>query len=435
LSDKPERMAPALKFPYRHRVRALIFFLILITYLDRITISLVGVRIKSAFHLSNTQFGWVVGAFALAYAIFEIPSALLGDRIGQRKVFLRIVVWWSVFTALTGAVNGLTSLILVRFLFGIGESGAYPNCSGVVARWFPKSETTRGISWMSMGSNAGAAIAPLLVVPLAIYYGWRMPFFVNGVIGLIWVMVCYRWFRNHPAEMKKISPEEKEYIEQNRCFVSHKANFPWKRALKNYMLWALVISFFCTQWANYFFIAWMPNWLQEGKHFTEQQMKLATSYVFIIGILSSFICGIFSDRLVRKKGLRVARRAIAISCFILMAGLILISAGTNDPLIVTVALISAHFFQAPAIITCFSTCVNMGGDRAATVAGIMNFFGQMGAFLMSVIFGKIVDLTHSFNAPMFVMVGVLLIGAICWLLIDASKQITVEPAVEKHLIP
>jgi ACS family glucarate transporter-like MFS transporter len=428
-------MAPALKFPYRHRVRALIFFLILITYLDRITISLVGVRIKSAFHLSNTQFGWVVGAFALAYAIFEIPSALLGDRIGQRKVFLRIVVWWSVFTALTGAVNGLTSLILVRFLFGIGESGAYPNCSGVVARWFPKSETTRGISWMSMGSNAGAAIAPLLVVPLAIYYGWRMPFFVNGVIGLIWVMVCYRWFRNHPAEMKKISPEEKEYIEQNRCFVSHKANFPWKRALKNYMLWALVISFFCTQWANYFFIAWMPNWLQEGKHFTEQQMKLATSYVFIIGILSSFICGIFSDRLVRKKGLRVARRAIAISCFILMAGLILISAGTNDPLIVTVALISAHFFQAPAIITCFSTCVNMGGDRAATVAGIMNFFGQMGAFLMSVIFGKIVDLTHSFNAPMFVMVGVLLIGAICWLLIDASKQITVEPAVEKHLIP
>src|SRR5450631_3620481 len=206
-------MAPALKFPYRHRVRSLIFFLILITYLDRITISLVGVRIKTAFHLSNTQFGLVVGAFALAYAIFEIPSALLGDRIGQRKVFLRIVLWWSVFTALTGMVSGLISLILVRFLFGVGESGAYPNSSGVVARWFPKSKTTRGISWMSMGSNAGAAIAPLLVVPIAITYGWRMPFFVNAFIGLIWVFICFRWFRNHPAEMKKISIEEKEYIE------------------------------------------------------------------------------------------------------------------------------------------------------------------------------------------------------------------------------
>jgi MFS transporter, ACS family, glucarate transporter len=424
-------MALSLNFPYRYRVRSLIFFLILITYLDRITISLVGVRIKTAFHLSNTQFGLVVGAFALAYAIFEIPSALLGDRIGQRKVFLRIVLWWSVFTALTGMVSGLISLILVRFLFGVGESGAYPNSSGVVARWFPKSETTRGISWMSMGSNAGAAIAPLLVVPIAITYGWRMPFFVNGVIGLIWVMVCYSWFRNHPAEMKKISRREKEYIEQNRCFKSHTPDFPWTQAFKNPMLWALVISFFCTQWANYFFIAWMPNWLQEGKHFTEQQMKLVTSYVFIIGILSSFICGIFSDWLVRKKGLRIARKGIAIACFILMAGLILISAETNDPYIVSVALISAHFFQAPAIVTCFSTCVNMGGDRAATVAGIMNFFGQMGAFLMSVIFGKIVDMTHSFDAPMFVMVGVLIIGAICWLLIDASQQITLEPAGEK----
>ena len=112
-----------LKFPYRYRVIVLIYFLVLITYLDRTAISLVGLRIKTAFHLSNTQFGWVLGSFALAYAIFEIPTAVLGDRIGQRKIFLRIVIWWSVFTALTGAVNGLTSLIIVRFLFGAGEAG------------------------------------------------------------------------------------------------------------------------------------------------------------------------------------------------------------------------------------------------------------------------------------------------------------------------
>src|SRR5450755_4186501 len=129
-------MSFPLKLPYRHRVLILIYFLILITYLDRVTISLVGVRIKTVFHLNNEQFGWVLGAFALAYALFEIPSALLGDRIGQRKVFLRIVIWWSVFTALTGAVNGFTSLILVRFLFGAGESGAFPNSTGVVSRWF-----------------------------------------------------------------------------------------------------------------------------------------------------------------------------------------------------------------------------------------------------------------------------------------------------------
>src|SRR5258708_23979268 len=106
------------KFPYRYRVLILLFFLILITYLDRVCISLVGVRIKSAFNLSNEQFGWVLGAFALAYALFEIPAAAMADRIGQKKVFIRIVIMWSLFTALTGATIGLTTLIITRFLFG-----------------------------------------------------------------------------------------------------------------------------------------------------------------------------------------------------------------------------------------------------------------------------------------------------------------------------
>src|SRR4029077_8226185 len=170
-----------LKLSYRQRVMILLYFLILITYLDRITISVVGVRIKEAFHLSNTQFGWVLSAFVLAYALFEIPAGLMGDRLGQRKVLIRIVIWWSVFTALTGAVNGLTSLIAVRFLFGMGEAGAYPNSCGVISRWMPKSETSRGMSWLGMGAPTGATLAPLIVIPIASAFGWRAPFFVNGL--------------------------------------------------------------------------------------------------------------------------------------------------------------------------------------------------------------------------------------------------------------
>ncbi len=129
------------QFPYRYWVLVFLFFLTLITYLDRVSISLLGVRIKTAFHLNNEQFGWVLGAFALAYALFEIPSGIAGDRYGQRAVFIRIVLLWSLFTALTGATTGLLSLICVRFLFGVGESGAYPNSSGTVSRWFPVTET------------------------------------------------------------------------------------------------------------------------------------------------------------------------------------------------------------------------------------------------------------------------------------------------------
>jgi sugar phosphate permease len=400
-----------------------LYFLILITYLDRTSISLVGVRIKAAFHLTNSQFGYALGAFALAYALFEIPSARLGDRLGQRKVFLRIVIWWSFFTALTGAATGLTSMIIVRFLFGMGEAGAYPNSTGAVSRWFPRTETSRGISLFSMGSSSGAALAPLIVVPLAAAFGWRTPFFVNAALGLVWVLICYLWFRDQPAQMKNIPQEEKEFIETHRRYVSHDLPFPWKQVFAKKLLWLLVISYLCCQWANYFFVAWMPNYLQEGKHFSEQEMKMTTTWVFIFGALAALLAGFFSDWLIRKMGLRFSRRFIAVCSYSIMGLLVFISAANSNHLLVTLCLVAAHFFLPFVVISSFSACVDIGGEHACTIAGIMNFFGQAGAFVMSIFFGRIVDLTHSFDVPQFVMVGILLTGGLLWIGIDASKKV------------
>src|SRR3954451_15548619 len=187
--------------PYRYRVLALLCSLTTLTYLDRICISIVGVRIKDYLHLDNEQFGWVLAAFALAYALFEIPSGAWGDRIGPRAVFIRIVLFWSLFTALTGLVTGLISLIIIRFLFGVGESGTYPNCMIVMSRWFPVQEIGRSLTWVGIGSQIGSAIAPLIIIPIAVSYGWRASFYVNAAIGIIWVLVCYAWFQNFPAEM------------------------------------------------------------------------------------------------------------------------------------------------------------------------------------------------------------------------------------------
>jgi len=121
---------------------------------------------------------------------------------------------------------------------------------------------------MSIGANAGAAIAPLIIIPLAVAYGWRVAFFVNGFIGVLWVLICYLWFRNHPSEMKKISKAEAAYIEKNRRFTDHKQPFPWKLAFKNRSLLALVLAFYCCQWGNYFFISWMPIYLQDVCYFS-----------------------------------------------------------------------------------------------------------------------------------------------------------------------
>jgi len=414
------------KFPYRYRILAFLFFLTLITYLDRISISLVGVRIKSEFNLTNEQFGWVLASFSLAYAIFEIPSGLLGDRIGQRAVLIRIVLWWSIFTALTGATTGLLTLICVRFLFGMGEAGAYPTSSGVVSRWFPTGETARSLSSLFVGQNAGAAIAPLIVIPIAVAFGWRAPFFVNGFIGLIWVLVCFLWFRNNPSEMKGITEEEKNFIERNRRFIGHKQSFPWKIALKNGSLWALVASLFCSQWGQYFFIAWMPVYLQEGRHFSENDMKMITSYFFIIGIAGVLSAGYLSDWLVKRKGLRFGRKFLGIIALSMLALSFLVAAVTSNNTVVVISLYIGQLFYSFIPIVSFSTCVDIGGDHVGTVAGIMNFFGQIGAFFLAIVFGKIVDITHSFSTPLIVVAGVLFAGSLSWFFVDASRSITVD---------
>src|SRR5579862_1892563 len=183
---------------YRNKVLGLLSLLLVITYLDRVCISVAGPRIQEALSLSPLAWGWVTGVFTLSYALFEIPSGALGDRIGPRRVLTRIVLWWSVFTSLTGMVTGYYPLLVTRFLFGAGEAGAFPNASIAVARWFPMQERGRAIGIWLMASQVGGAIAPLLVVPIQARYGWRASFFVFGVLGIGWATAWYAWFRDSP---------------------------------------------------------------------------------------------------------------------------------------------------------------------------------------------------------------------------------------------
>ena len=229
--------------------------------------------------------------------------------------------------------------------------------------------------------------------------------------------------------MKGISQEEKELIELNRNYVKHERPFSWKLVLANPMMWALFLSYFACQWANYFFSAWLPTYLQDGKHFSEQQMKTTTTLVFSVGILSAFVFGIVSDRLIKIKGISLARKSIAGASFGVMAVAIFLSTQLNGQLPVTCSYIVADFCLMFIVLSCFSTCVDIGGDRVSTITCFMNFIGQTGSFLMSMIFGKIVDRTHNYEMPQYLMLALLVIGGICWFKIDASKKIIDEPAV------
>jgi MFS family permease len=181
---------------YGHRVLGLLSLLSIITYLDRVCIAVAGPRMQDELHISPEAWGWVTGIFALSYGLFEIPSGAMGDRLGPRRVLTRIVLWWSAFTSLTGAVSKYYLLLLTRFRFGMGEAGAYPNAATVIARWIPAQQRARawGIVWMA--SQIGGSISPLLVVPIQMRFGWRASFFTFGMLGVIWSGIWYWWYVN-----------------------------------------------------------------------------------------------------------------------------------------------------------------------------------------------------------------------------------------------
>jgi ACS family glucarate transporter-like MFS transporter len=186
----------------------MLFLVSIITYTDRIAISAAAPQISKELGLSNAQMGLVFSVFVLAYGLFEVPGGWMGDRFGPRLILTRIVAWWSIFTALTGAVRSYIALLACRFLFGMGEAGAYPNCSATIARWFPFAERAKAQGAVWTASRIGAAIAPLTVIPLQHILGWRLVFVLFGAIGLVWAVAWYLWFRDNPRDKAGVSAEE-----------------------------------------------------------------------------------------------------------------------------------------------------------------------------------------------------------------------------------
>lgn len=406
----------------RHLVLSFLVLLSIITFLDRVCMNVVSKYVKADLGLDNEQFGYILGAFSLAYALFEIPTGAMGDRIGARKVLTRVVVWWSAFTALTGTAFNFIYLVVVRFFFGIGEAGAYPNASLVISRWFPAVEVGRAQSYIWAAARIGGSLTPLVVIPLVHNLGWRMAFGVLGLIGIIWAIAWYLWFRDNPSEKSGISQVEVAEIEENRIIKHHNHKISWQTIMADSNIWALMLMCHLFFYAAYFFTNWSNTYFQEGRGMTEEQSKNFISLSYFLGAIGCLIGGYLSDYLVKKRGLKFGRRAVGFiglgssSIFFLWAGL------TTDNTLAGYLLAICVLTKDLALPVAFATCVDIGKQNAGTVAGSMNFAGQMGGFFITIIFGKIVNSTNNFNIPLFLIAGCLVVAALLWLKIDPTRE-------------
>jgi MFS family permease len=412
----------------RHQVLFLLSLLSAITYLDRVCISVAGPRIQHALYLSPVQWGWVGGVFSISYALFEIPSGYLGDRIGARAVLSRIVLWWSGFTALTGLAWNYPSLLITRFLFGVGEAGAGPNASVSISRWFPPTERARAMGVFLMGAEVGTALTPLLVIPIQQHYGWRASFFVLGLIGAGWVAVWRRRYHDNPSDSPRITPSEVEEI--GRTVRNSELALPWRSALRSRNLWAILLTGLSYRYGIYFFQFWLPTYLVSGRGYTETALLL-TTWLFAGGAVANVTGGWASDALVERLGLKTARRVVPFSGLVISAlslTLTIFVAGKYYLLaLLTLSYCGITYAQAP----CWTVCMDVGARFTGVVSGARNTTSQIGATISSVVFGYMVRSTGSYNIALIPVVGMIALCAILCLRIDATEQLFPEsiPAV------
>jgi ACS family glucarate transporter-like MFS transporter len=396
--------------------------LLVITYLDRVCLAVAGPRMQAALNIGPVMWGWITGVFTLSYAAFEIPSGFLGDKFGPRRLLTRIVLWWSLFTSLTGMVSNVNILLLVRFCFGMGEAGAYPNTGIAIARWFPPSKRTTAWGFGTMSGQIGGALAPLLVVPIQMRYGWRASFYVFGILGVIWSAIWYAWFRDSPREMPGVTAEE---LAETEIIPPAHHSLPFAQGIRSANLWGVMLMAAGYAYTLYFFQSWFPTYLVKGRGFTEAGLLLA-SLPFIIAAPANLLGGFLSDALVRRFGLKWGRSSLGSAA--LAAAAVLLTAGMLTHARLPSLLFLSFAYGAITLqqTSVMGICLDIGGSYSGAVTGAMNTAAFTAAFISSVAYGYIAK-AHGYDAPFIPMIALLTIGSLIWLKIDASKKVITEP--------
>jgi MFS transporter, ACS family, glucarate transporter len=409
----------------RHKVLAMTMALGAITYLDRVSISVTRPHIARDLDLSPTQMGYVFSAFYLSYALFEIPTGWWGDRFGTRRVLTRIVCWWSAFTVLTGFTFNYSSLVATRFLFGIGEAGAFPNVARTYSRWFPRQErgTAQGMFFMSAHLSGG--LTPLLVTALLVYMDWRSLFIMFGSIGFVWSLAWYRWFRDSPAEHPSVGSAERELIETGLgADAGHALEATqWKRLLANRTVVCLCLMYFTQAFGGTFYVTWLPTYLA-SRGLVGMTAGILAGLPLIFSAAADLLGGIATDRAARRFGLRLGRTSIGGGA-LAAAGLFTI-AGTFVASPVAAAVLialggaSSNFLLGAA----WGTCMDIGGRRSGAVSASMNTSGQVGAILSPILVAAVVRRFSDWSAPLYLAGVLFMLGALCWVWIDPTKPVS-----------
>jgi MFS family permease len=423
--------------------------LAMITYMDRAANGSAKKAIMEDLGVNEDDFFWVLIAFQLAYAIFEIPSGWLGDTMGPRSTLLRVVLWWSLFVALTGFVGtsllgfyfGFSALIIIQFFFGVGEAGAFPNIAKSLYNWFPSTDRgfAKSVVWMAARFMGG--LTPLVWVVLVELGGlsWRQALWLFAAFAAVWSVAFYLWFSNRPGEHGSVNAAERDLIDRGRVTIQGPVQVPWGKLVRSGNLWAVCGMYVVTNFCWYYLMYSLPGSLKA--HFTDWNstsggkmlLAILAGCPLLIGMFGCLLGGTLSDRYIRRTGDRKWGRRLfgmvgyggAGLCYFaaamvkwldpenlfLFAGFLILMGFMND------------LIMAPA----WAVCQDIGQDYAATVSGAMNMFGNLIGAAFGILVTGLILKTYKGDQGViicFIVYGIVyFVGVGLWAMIDPTKPI------------
>lgn len=412
--------------PSHARYWVIVFAVLLavLSYIDRVAMSQTAPYIMKDLGLTKQQMGAIFGAFGLAYALFEIPGGWMGDWLGPRKVLMRIVLWWSTFTALMGWMWTFTAFWICQFFFGAGEAGGFPNITKMFSVWLPQRERVRaqGILWTA-ARWAGAFTAPLVIYTLT-FVNWHWAFVIFGLPGFIWAICFFSWFRDNPRDHPSVNAAELALLGDAPKSATGHGNVPWIKLVRSRSIPLLWVQYFCLSFPWYFYITWLPTYLKEYRHLSPGQIAKYGIVPLFCGGIGCFTSGILAIRIAKWAGsVRRSRRLVTCSGFLGAAIMLTVSIRLTDPLWAIAAMGLASFFNDLVMPPAWGSCMDIGGKFAGTVSGSMNMMGNLAGFAAPVFGGYIMDHTHNWNIFLYTMAGMYVLGGLCWPFIDPVTPI------------
>ncbi|MEH7523067.1 MFS transporter [Bacillus sp. JJ1503] len=392
----------------RNWILALLFIGWSLGNLDRYIMNYAVLSITEDLNLSASSTGLLLSSFFAGYAIMQMPGGWLADRFGPRKVLITAVILWSIFTGLTGAAWSLASMVVIRFLFGIGEGGFQPASSKIISITFPKAERARAMSVMLSSSGIIALIIPIASAGLLTTIGWRTTFIIFGIAGAIIAALYWHYIK---------LPESNSEDKMNQTAVSNQKGI-FRSLFKTPMIWNLIIAYFCIYAVNWGLAAWIPTYLVKTRGLDLISLGWVQTIPGVTLLGGIYLGGYIIDKLPKGR----ERLAGSLSCAFIGILLYLMFTASSVASFITYQTIVNLFIAFVIILLPAIILKQLPSLVTGTAMGIANTGGQLAGFVTPMAIGFIVDAFNgSFHAAFWMLIGFSIVCIVTLLTISDKK--------------